>query len=237
MEQNIKQAKGITLIALVITIIVMLILVGVTINIAIDGGLFDYARTAANGTDAKKEAEKDYTTLEGSMSTDDLIDKYTTYGTVYTAYTIGQTVTINGESFYVIEDSDETKSTVKLLAAKCVDTREKIEGVTNPNYNKQSDNANLVMFDSTAPYSNIYADSTIKLLVDSYVASLGVTVKEGRLIQDEERNALFESGHNLGIPVLQNFWERWSEDEANGSNEVTFIEERILRCHRGCRRL
>ena len=46
-----KRNKGITLIALVITIIVMLILVGVTINLAMQGGLFDTAREAAQKTE------------------------------------------------------------------------------------------------------------------------------------------------------------------------------------------
>lgn len=39
-----KNNKGITLIALVITIIVMLILVGVTVSAAINGKLFDTAK-------------------------------------------------------------------------------------------------------------------------------------------------------------------------------------------------
>ena len=42
--------KGITLVALIITIIVMLILVAVTISIALQGGLFDKARTASKET-------------------------------------------------------------------------------------------------------------------------------------------------------------------------------------------
>ena len=57
-EKNIRKIKnmlnnknGITLIALVITIIVMLILVGVTINMAINGGLFSYAGNAAHDTE------------------------------------------------------------------------------------------------------------------------------------------------------------------------------------------
>ena len=45
-----RQNKGITLIALVITIIVMLILVAVTISMAINGGLFDYAGKAVGET-------------------------------------------------------------------------------------------------------------------------------------------------------------------------------------------
>ena len=45
-----KDQKGITLVALIITIIVMLILVAVTISIALNGGLFDKARTASRET-------------------------------------------------------------------------------------------------------------------------------------------------------------------------------------------
>ncbi len=46
-----KEQKGITLVALVITIIVMLILVVVTVTLANqNGGLFQTARNAANGT-------------------------------------------------------------------------------------------------------------------------------------------------------------------------------------------
>ena len=45
-----KGQKGITLVALVITIIVMLILVGVSITVALNGGLFNTAKDAANKT-------------------------------------------------------------------------------------------------------------------------------------------------------------------------------------------
>ena len=56
MKNNYK--KGITLIALIITIIVMLILVAVTINIAVNGGLFGYAGNAAKETKEAMESEK-----------------------------------------------------------------------------------------------------------------------------------------------------------------------------------
>lgn len=53
-----RSQKGITLIALVITIIVMLILVGVSITMAVQGGLFGYASDAAKGTnDAMKNED------------------------------------------------------------------------------------------------------------------------------------------------------------------------------------
>ena len=50
--------KGITLIALVITIIVMLILVSVTISMAINGGLFEKAGQAVSGTQNAINAEQ-----------------------------------------------------------------------------------------------------------------------------------------------------------------------------------
>ena len=55
--------NGITLIALIITIIVMLILVGVTITVAMQGGLFDIGRGAAKDT----QIEGDKETLQGAV--------------------------------------------------------------------------------------------------------------------------------------------------------------------------
>ena len=45
-----KGQKGITLVALVITIIVMLILVGVSVTVALNGGLFTTAEKAKDAT-------------------------------------------------------------------------------------------------------------------------------------------------------------------------------------------
>lgn len=54
-----KSQKGITLIALVITIIVMLILVGVTITMALNGNLFNYAKDAKTQTQNALEEENE----------------------------------------------------------------------------------------------------------------------------------------------------------------------------------
>lgn len=50
--------KGITIIALIITIILLLILVGVSINLVIKGNLFGSAEKAVDGTNAKAEQEQ-----------------------------------------------------------------------------------------------------------------------------------------------------------------------------------
>ena len=48
-SKQLKKEKGITLIALVVTIVIMLILAGITISVALsDGGLIDTTKKAAN---------------------------------------------------------------------------------------------------------------------------------------------------------------------------------------------
>ena len=69
--------KGITLIALVITIIIMLILVGVTITLVMQGKLFEYAGKAAQETETKKIEEEDYLNVTPGMNTNELIANYT----------------------------------------------------------------------------------------------------------------------------------------------------------------
>ena len=58
-QKNIvKKNEGITLIALVITIIILLILSGVVLNIAINNGLFDKAKLAGKQTEIESVKEK-----------------------------------------------------------------------------------------------------------------------------------------------------------------------------------
>ena len=55
--KNLKKQKGVTIISLVITIVLMLILAGVTITMAINGGLFSYAGKAKQNTEIANEKE------------------------------------------------------------------------------------------------------------------------------------------------------------------------------------
>ena len=71
---KLEKEKGITLIALVITIIVMLILVGVTITVAMQGELFGTARKASRGTQIQAEKEKLWTAGMGAMGENGEID-------------------------------------------------------------------------------------------------------------------------------------------------------------------
>ena len=56
-KENLKSKKGITLIALIITIIVMMILVGVTVVTISDGGLFEKTKTGVAKTEEEAMRE------------------------------------------------------------------------------------------------------------------------------------------------------------------------------------
>ena len=120
-----KNNKGITLIALVITIIVMLILVTVTIRVATDGKLFTHAANAVKGTQTAIEEENAILNDELDKSIEAIVDEQT--GIIH--FTIGETeysaeegMTLkawvvskyNKDGYKVVGDrvktSDETKS-------------------------------------------------------------------------------------------------------------------------------
>ena len=67
-----RENRGITLIALIITIIVMLILVAVTVRTVVNGGLFKHAGDAVNGYSMQEARERLSTTLSGALA-----EKYT----------------------------------------------------------------------------------------------------------------------------------------------------------------
>ena len=73
-----RNQKGITLVALVITIIVMLILVAVSVSVALNGGLIDTAQEV-KGWESKQSLETNgdfitYTTSDGEVSGLDAIN-------------------------------------------------------------------------------------------------------------------------------------------------------------------
>ena len=57
MERNLRKNKGITLVALIITIIILLILAGVAIGILTQTGLLENAKRAKNATENAKGSE------------------------------------------------------------------------------------------------------------------------------------------------------------------------------------
>lgn len=86
-----KNTKGITLIALIITIIVMLILVGVSIKVTLNSGLFESASKAVKGWNVAEKEENDKLSEVDKMA-DDIInnrmDPTSLYGALYTDGTL-----------------------------------------------------------------------------------------------------------------------------------------------------
>lgn len=114
MKKN-RTQKGITLIALVITIIVMLLLVGVTINMALNGGLFGYAKKATRDTEKQKQAEQDLASGE---------------------------VTVNGKDYASIDDYLNNKSQLPKYSEELLD---KTTGVLKENARYISDGKTAII--------------------------------------------------------------------------------------------
>ena len=232
MKQKLKNEKGITLVALVITIIVLLILAGVTLSMVIgESGIFGKANSAKEKTQlsnaeetirlavlenqvksvsgevaltndklkeeiAKKLTEQGYTVNGSTVTyygdrTIDIENYLEKESKTYTAYNVGDQVTVGGENFYVIKASSASEEKVTLLAEKNIDTTTMA----------QSDSANTIAFSSTNYWSSIEGitypynlnntatstDTDAIAIAKAYGTAKG---GEGRLMTYEEANEL-----------------------------------------------
>ncbi len=76
--QNVKEEKGITLVALIITIIILVILAAVTINAAFNSGIIDTAvNGAVNYADAQKKEQITFDDLDKNIQ--DIVNKIENY--------------------------------------------------------------------------------------------------------------------------------------------------------------
>ena len=99
-----RNQKGITLIALIITIIAMLILVGVTVNVALNGGVFSKAKQAA--TEMEKQAIHEQIVASIKLENSGKIDVAETYNaanTILTAQGKKVTTKTNTDTQIVLE--------------------------------------------------------------------------------------------------------------------------------------
>ena len=120
--KNDRKDRGITLVALVITIIVMLILVGVTISTAVNGGLFDYAKKAAEEMNKAQRQEQELTELITGMETDEVIAYYSDLG-VLKRYFEGHTSEEVGKGPFTNNEIIENASTsITLIGLASQDT-------------------------------------------------------------------------------------------------------------------
>ena len=109
----------------------------------------------------------------------------------YTAYTVGNQVTYNNVNYYVIENSDTTQSTVKLLKAEPLTAQE----ISDYKPSEAQANGNGMQYHSS---SNAYDGSYIKTTVDAWKAAKAPAATEARLIT---KNELID---NLGYVLKEN---------------------------------
>ena len=102
----------------------------------------------------------------------------------YTAYTVGNQVSYNNVNYYVIENSDTTQSTVKLLKAEPLTAQEisDYKPADAQTYTNSTGYTGMQYHSS----SNAYDGSYIKTTVDAWKAAKAPAATEARLITSEE---------------------------------------------------
>ena len=171
MNLNLKERKGITLIALVITIIVLLILAGVSIAMLTgQNGILTQAQNAKTTNENKSAEEKVKLAImaaksqstDGSLELDKLTTEVTTnYGGQVDGTAFPVTVTIDGKSFMV-----DSEGNVELTGAKPQITNAKI----TTNANGTGDVADNTAEEGTTLYITFEAkleNGTITKVVDN----------------------------------------------------------------------
>ena len=101
----------------------------------------------------------------------------------YTAYTVGNQVTYNNVNYYVIENSDTTQATVKLLKAEPLSAQEISDYKPSDAQTYSSNGYTGMQYHSS---SNAYDGSYIKTTVDAWKAAKAPAATEARLITFEE---------------------------------------------------
>ena len=185
--------KGITLIALVITIIVMLILVAVTINIAISGGLFKKAQDAAIQTQLEADKEELQAAImgafnynEGTVSIEDLERE------------LGDGWSKTGSSFPYTFKKGDTEYSFRVTGKGAITV---VEQSSNPSSNTETAQIfNIFLYDiideTTAKIIDINYDFILEdipeddLFLLSMNDSLGTYSEEGYETEEEFEEAI-----------------------------------------------
>jgi hypothetical protein len=222
---NEKNKKGITLIALVITIIVLLILAGITINLTMgNNGILSIAEKAGqNYMQAAEDEEKQL---------DNIFDVIQNSQTQFKTYEIGDEVTYEGESFYVLYDGGESSSSVTLISKYNLN----LEGTeqSNTTYSNVSR-----AFSATNYWKNIenisYPYDLADVETDDETCVINIAKKyaklknaiSGRLLTYAESQALVEQS-NTNTKVNTMLWGGAASDGALCYWTSTVYDENIV---------
>ena len=193
--RKIKTSKGITLIALVITIIVLLILAGVTIaTLTGDNGILTKTTEAKNKTAEAAAKEKVQTEVAGSIGTDGKIDLdelnknlQNISGIKYNGSAISDsnkiaslpaTVTVDGYNVKIEENGTTTASGTDTPVTPPTGETITITDAKKDEMKNKTENSNLTVTDGT-----VTIPAGFKVAEDS-----GTTIDEGIVIEDANRN-------------------------------------------------
>ena len=150
--------------------------------------------------------------------------------TSYTAYQVGDHVSYNGVTYYVIEDSDITKDTVKLLKENPLTKTEmdnlNLSGIT---ISESSNGYGRVQYGSSTDYST----STVKQVVDAWKNSAVASgdTATARLISHDDlvsnlgymnKNSTTGASSNGTTPswVYSSSWYYWTMSQCGDSSDV-----------------
>ena len=202
--RKIKTNKGITLIALVITIIVLLILAGVTIAMLTgDNGILTKANNSKNETAKATAKEKVQTEVMASYGTDGKIDlnqlnknlqnisgiKYN--GNAITdsnkITSLPATVTVDGYNVKIEENGTTTASGTDTPVTPPTGETITITDAKKDEMKNKTENSNLTVTDGT-----VTIPAGFKVAEDS-----GTTIDEGIVIEDSKQNQF------VWVPVSQ----------------------------------
>ena len=184
-----KRKEGITLIALVITIIILLILAGISISALSGSGLFKNAQLAKQKSENAEEKEN--ATLEEYQQWLTNYIGETTPGEPETpkTYNVGDEVTVGAEQFFVISDKGTTVELLAKYILNSATTAQEDEDVycafSTDNYWKNE------TLPSSSPYFNLNTYPAVQndtgsavYKANNYAKSLGAI--SGRLLTWEE---------------------------------------------------
>lgn len=215
MRENIKTQKGITLVALLITIVILLIIAAVAINSIQGEGMI--VKTESGASRYNQSVKNEYSIFQ------DYEDLLTSADGTYDnkTYEKGDIVKVGTEEFYVLEDKT-TEGKVVLITKQCVVTDE-----SDSNYLTQSDQADTVVF-STEVYweeetstNYIIEEDTLPIPASHKAAKAAYDYGEklggkGRLLTYSEAEALdTEILYGVSDEIVLSYWlgsAKYSED-------------------------
>ena len=195
-----RETKGITLVALVITIIILLILAGIAIaNLTEDNGLFIRARQAREETIIAQEDElRRLTMLEAASNLENqtYTDKNGDSATIPAGYAVSQVEGENiiNEGLVIIDKNGNEYVWIKVPKSTQVYSQTGIEitNFTSSEYEKIEKD----LYQYTIKYKNNNEDETTSIFSDSYYdfESLGLTNTQYISLKQSMLKSIYENG-------------------------------------------